>query len=482
MAYKHGVYGSEVPTSIVPPVRTNAGMPVVFGTAPLHLASDPAPVNKPMLCYTYAEAVAAFGYSGDWSKYTLCEFIKSHFGLFNVAPVVLINVLDPAVHKTDVATVAVPLNAGKGTIAADGVLLATLVLKLEAAGAALVKGTDYTAAYDDDGNVLVTRLATGSIPAVQASLIANYTKLDPAAVDGDDIIGGVDVTTGAYEGLELVNQIFPLFRLLPGIILAPGWSTDPAVAAVMVAKAGNVNSHFRCITLVDVPTETVKKYTDVAAWKETNNYVSTRQAVCWPKVQLGDEVFYLSTQLAGLLCQTDAANDDVPYVSPSNKNLQANAAVLADGTEVSLGPDQAAYLNGQGIITALNFIGGWKAWGNRTGIYPSVTDPKDAFLPIRRMFDWINNTLVQTFWQKVDYPINRRLVETILDSANIWLNGLSARQYILGGRVDFIEDENPTTDLMDGIIRFHVYVTPPSPAREIDFIMEYDPKYLDNLF
>lgn len=36
MAYKHGVYTSEVPTSIVPAVNSTAGLPVVFGTAPIH--------------------------------------------------------------------------------------------------------------------------------------------------------------------------------------------------------------------------------------------------------------------------------------------------------------------------------------------------------------------------------------------------------------------------------------------------------------
>ena len=90
MAYRHGVYISEVPTSIIPPVRTSSGMPVVFGTAPVNLATDPAAANAPKLCYTYAEAVAQFGYSDDWESYTLCEFIKSHFALFNVAPVVLV--------------------------------------------------------------------------------------------------------------------------------------------------------------------------------------------------------------------------------------------------------------------------------------------------------------------------------------------------------------------------------------------------------
>lgn len=183
------------------------------------------------------------------------------------------------------------------------------------------------------------------------------------------------------------------------------WSHDPTVAAVMMAKASNINGHFKCIALTDVPTAIVTKYTDVAAWKDDNSYTSSRQGVCWPKVRLGNEVFHLSTQLAGVICKTDAENDDVPYASPSNKVLQANGAVLVDGTTVNLGPDQAVYLNGQGIITALNFVGGWKAWGNRTGAYPAVTDPKDSFLPVRRMLDWIANTLVLTFWQKLDSPI-----------------------------------------------------------------------------
>lgn len=356
-----------------------------------------------------------------------------------------------------------------------------VVVKSQDGETTYILNADYLVAFDDNGEAVISRITTGAIPAA-ATLKVDYEHLDPTMVTASDIIGGVDVNTGACEGLELLNQVFPLYRLVPGMVLAPGWSHDPTVAAVMVAKAGNVNGHFKCIALTDIPTNQVTKYTDVPNWKETNNYTASRQVVCWPKVKLGEEVFHLSTQLAGIICRTDVENDDVPYASPSNKSLQANGALLTDGTEVSLGPDQAAYLNGQGIITALNFVGGWKAWGNRTGAYPVATDPKDAFLPIRRMFDWIANTLVLTFWQKVDYPINRRLIDTIVDSANIWLNGLAARGFILGGRIEFVQTENPDTDLMDGIVRFHVYITPPSPAREIDFTVEYDPQYLKSLF
>jgi len=481
MAYKHGVYVSEVPTSIIPPVRTTAGLPFVIGTAPINLANEPS-VNKPVLCYSYQEAVEAFGYSEDWDSYTLCEFIYSHFALFNVAPVVLVNVLDPAVHNGSVSAEAHTFAADNPaiTLTKKGVLLDSIVVKSEEGATTYELNSDYTVGFDEDGNAVITRLESGEIGEV-SPIEVTYNYIDPTMVASDDVIGGVDTVTGNYEGLELLDKVFPMFGLVPGMVLAPGWSHDPEVAAVMTAKASNVNAHFKCIALTDVPVDTATKYTDVSQWKNLNNYTSPRQVVCWPKVKLGDSEYHLSTQLAGIMCRTDAENDDVPYISPSNKNLQANGAIAGEN-EVMLGPEQAAYLNGQGVVTALNFVGGWKAWGNRTGAYPSVTDVKDTFIPIRRMFDWIGNTLVLTFWQKVDYPITKRLVDTIIDSANIWLNGLAARQFILGGRVEFLRDENPTTDLIDGIIRFHVYVTPPAPAREIDFIVEYDPQYLETLF
>jgi phage tail sheath protein FI len=484
MTYKHGVFISEVPTSVIPPVRVSAGLPVVIGTAPIHLADTLEYVNKPLLAYSYAEAVNGIGYSSDWSKYTLCEFIKSHYALFNVSPVVFINVLDPTVHKKVIAATDLNLVNGAINIKQDGILLGTLVVKLTSAGAALTKNTDYTAAFDEDGYLVITPIEGGTIPANQATLNVAYSQLDPSMVDINDVIGGVNATTGEYTGLELINRVFPLFRLVPGQILAPGWSQDPTVAAVMKAKSSAINTLFKAISICDIDSSAAGAdiYSEAPAWKNNNNYTDPLQLVCWPKVKLGEEVYHISTQAAGIICKTDGENDDIPYVSPSNKNLQANGAVIDSGSEVSLGPDQAAYLNGEGIITALNFIGGWKLWGNRTGAYPGATDVKDTFIPVRRMFNWVGNTIILTFWQKVDDPTNKRLIDTVVDSLNIWLNGLTARGALLGGRVEFQQDENPTTDLLNGVVRFHVYLTPPVPAEDMEFVLEFDVNYLETLF
>ena len=133
-------------------------------------------------------------------------------------------------------------------------------------------------------------------------------------------------------------------------------------------------------------------------------------------------------------------------------------------------------------MTALNFSGGWKSWGNYTGAYPSITDVKDSFICVRRMFDWQYQTFILTYWQTVDRSLMPRLIRTIIDSEKIRLNGLVSHGFLLGADVKFLEEENPTTDLLQGIIRVHSYITPPVPAQEIDDILEYDVNNFKTLF
>ena len=78
--------------------------------------------------------------------------------------------------------------------------------------------------------------------------------------------------------------------------------------------------------------------------------------------------------------------------------------------------------------------------------------------------------------------MNRRLIDNVLDTCNIWLNGLVGAGKLIGARAELLESENPITDLMAGIMKVHLYITPASPAQEIDFLLEYDISYLTNLY
>lgn len=485
----HGVTIQEQPTGVKPPVRISAGLPVYVGTAPIN-SVDLTNVNKPKVAYSLAEFVAAFGaLSDDFDLWTLHEAAKAHFSVYSVAPIVCINVLDPdnADHvaiTTDqshqLVDGAVQLQVYGGPDAAQlGVIKSTVVVKKAASVKTL--GTDYTLAFDADGFLVVTVKAGGSLGASDIILVS-FHYLDPSGVVADDIIGGY--TAGAYTGLEVIEQVYPALRLVPGFILAPKWSQVPEVAARMGVIARSINGAFRALALTDLSTDPgeIASYADAAAWKADNGFTSVDSVPCWPKSKNGSDVYHMSTVVACVANITDSQHDNLPYASPSNKPVSGTSAVLDDGTEVLLTRPQANALNDQGIMTLLNGFNGWRLWGNRTGGYPSTTDPKDTFIPIRRMFDWIGNTVILTTDANVDDPVNRRLIDLVNGTLTSFLNGLVAAGALVDGKIEFRADENPVTDLADGKVKWHLTLTPPSPAQEMSFVLEYDPTALDALF
>lgn len=490
MAYRHGIYTGELPTSIVPPRDVDSAVVFAVGTAPVQtLADGDAPVNIPLLFNSYDEAVKAFGWdAASFRDYTLQELIYSHFALHNSAPIVCVNVFNPKKHASEVESEEITfstaaLDEGTARLAHAGV--SSLKLKNPDGESEYEEGRDYSV---DATSGLVTRIATGSIVA-GATVEASYVYADVSKVTSADIIGGIEPVTGQSTGLELIDEVFARYRLVPSIILAPKFCEDPAVAIVMAAKCENINGLFKAICVVDIPTDgenAVTKYQDVPGYKEKHNLTDELMLVCWPKLRLGDQVYSLSTQLAGLMAQTDGDHEGIPYASPSNKLLSATSCGYLDEEgvwrEVWLDLTKANYLNGQGVYTVSNFDGGLKSWGGRMACYPSNTDPKDCQDAIRRFFNWYEAQFILTYFSKIDQPLTRRLIQTFLKSEQIKLDGYTAREIILGGSISFADTENPLTDLIDGVIRFHLRITPPPATREVEGIFEFDPDNLSNLF
>lgn len=228
--------------------------------------------------------------------------------------------------------------------------------------------------------------------------------------------------------VEQIELCLTMFGIVPDLIMAPGFSQDATVAAVMDAKAGSINGMFTGKALVDI---SAKTYTAAVQAKNSGTYTE-KTILCWPNGTLGDLRFHGSTVEAGCLAETDTGNEGIPYESPSNKTVHIDGLCDDDGNTINLTYNQALVVDAAGICTFLNFMGGWTAWGNHTACYPKSTDVKDYFIPLSRMFDYVSNTLIKTFWSKLDKPMNRRLIDTILDSANIWLNGLVGAGYLLG--------------------------------------------------
>ncbi|MDT2238310.1 hypothetical protein P7H19_21395 [Paenibacillus larvae] len=194
-------------------------------------------MNLPVLCKSWNEAVEALGYSEDWESYTLCEMMYSHFQLYKQSPVVFVNVLDPSKHKTTVAPKEIPVVDDMATIQVEGIIKDSVVVKSTNGDTTYQKDKDYTLAFNKSGFLVVSIKPGGAIENA-TKLNVGYDKLD--AVTSADIIGGTDPKTGIVTGLELIKQIFPRFQMVPGLLLAPGFSSDPAVAAVMKVKGGKI--------------------------------------------------------------------------------------------------------------------------------------------------------------------------------------------------------------------------------------------------
>lgn len=480
MAYRHGVYNQEQDTSLTAPIQSTAGLQVVFGTAPIHLADDPAAaVNKPVLVYSMPEAQKALGYSDDFKNFTLCQSMSACFQVFNVAPVVFVNVLDPKnpAHVTDNPADEYPVSDLQAVYTPKYALLDTMAVK--AGGTELTYLTDYLAVHQADGTVLITLISDAAKSAT--SLTISGKSLNPSGVTYTDIVGGLDAETGEETGLELVRQIYPRLGLVPGILLAPGWSHNPVVAAAIQAKTESINGNFECGHILDIPTSGAsgaKVYTAAKAAKESIGATNKHGIAVWPMGMVGEKKYYLSALAAALTAYTDANNGDVPYESPSNKMLRITGTCLEDGTEVVLDEEQANLLNGQGIVTAFNDTG-FKLWGNNTAAYPNTTDPKDRWWAVRRFFDWDGNSFILSYKKKTDKPGNPRLIQSIVDSQNIIGNGYVAKEYCAGYKMAFLASENPATDLLNGIMRVHTYMAPYIPAEVIENTREYDTTALE---
>lgn len=468
MAYLHGVRIQENPTSVPTPVSNEAGVPVIFGTAPVNLVADPAgAVNKLFLCNSFAEAKAAVGYSDDYEKYTLCQAMDAFFKAFGVGPVVICNVLDPASHKS---TYSETLNIvdGQAVSTKKGILLEELTV------GDMAFGTDYTLAFNDDGYLVITVLKSqpGATVAVSGNMI------DASKVTESSIVGSYDSSTGVETGIELLRKVYPTFGLTPSLLLAPGWSHKPTVGLALAEKCTDINGMFKCECVVDIDSNRAAKYTDVEKIKKESGFASEHTICVWPKVKYAGKAMYFSAIYAAMACYTDYNNDSVPNLSPSNRAIRISASVVEDGTEINLDINQANELNAVGVVTALN-LNGFKAWGNNTAAYPDTTDPKDRWIACRRFFSWWGNSFITTYMTKVDNPANYRLIESIVDSENVRGNSLVSQGKCAGIKMVYSKDDNPIANVLDGKIVFKQYLAPYTPAEDILNVLEFDPSMIE---
>ncbi|HCD43986.1 MAG TPA: phage tail protein [Lachnoclostridium sp.] len=481
MSYKHGIEVIENKTSFPNPLSTRYGVQVVLGTAPVNLAENPYEMaNKPVKAANFEEAAKLLGYSDDWDKFTLCESMYASFKVFQVSPVIFINVLDAKKHSKDVQEASYQVVSHQVILINSGILKDTVkITALQGVeDKALSENKDFIMDFNSAGDLVITLLSTGN--AYETSEVkASFKVIAPDMVKEEDLIGFYNVETGEETGMEVLRQIYPKYGLIPGVLLAPGWTVKSNIGAALQAKCEGISGIFRTMCLLDLDTKRAKKYADCLMLKKEMGYDEEHSIVLWPKVMKDGKQYSYSAIYGAMMSYYTVINGDVPYVYPSNKLLNVDGAVLADGTEVLLDQVQAGELNGSGIVTAFH-DNGWKSFGNNTGCYPGNTDPKDRWIGCRRMFDFVANYFITVYRAKLDEGMNKRMVDDIINSFNIWGNSLMASGMCAGLYAEYRKDENTISDILAGHMKVRIHFAPYTPAEYIQAIEEFDVTAFEN--
>jgi hypothetical protein len=487
---KHGVYANILPTLLRITQLANADVPVFVGLSPVgRVEGGAANVNKPYLGLDPGSTKAYLGYDTNWGVWSLSECYYAEYTLFNAfnkpSPI-FVNVFDPKLHMTPVVSTSMTPTNGVITlpyVAPVAAILDSVVVKDSTGTTTKTEGKDYTLGYDVNNNLLINIIET----PIGASYMVAYNKENPTAVTGTTIIGGTDANNN-NSGLSCINDCFPLLGIVPGILYAPGFMDDPNVATAADALVQDVNGIFKArVGPIDIDDPVNAKDPQGAfSFKTTNSIVDSREDLVWPPTCWNGTLKFhsgtLITILTGQVTQNPAQGNGVPYWSVSNNILPITSVSLSDGTPVVVRQPDAIYLNSNGIMTIINYQGANLVWGNRTAAQGISNDVVQVFAVVQRELDWIANTIILTLRPWVDNPTNQRLIESITLTAQIWLSSLVSSGALLKGLIEFLQIDNPTNNLLNGIVTFHYLLTPPIPAEDIENNLEFDVSGLNNLF
>lgn len=474
MAFKHGVYGEHSTYAGKQTTTANGTIPAYIGTAPVHQnntenAADfkyDEYINKPILINSFSDAKAKLGVSSDFKTFTLMEAVYAHFmnGENPIAPIIVVNMANPANRESadSEATVTLSGLAGNkiGYIDDASAIIETVTL-------ADLTEEDYALAYVD-GKIKVT-ITKASYTS--GTVVATYKKIDTS----DDVI-----TTAKFSEALNALDISEIVTLhIPTVLAAPYYSKIKAYHDLMIAKATSKIANKWYIDVVvdiqaDSTTDTVAK---AITKKATDGYNSALEKVVYPMVRYNDKIYHLSTMCVVDMQQTDTNAGGVPYISPSNKKIYADAAVLEDGTQLYINETTANSANANGLTTVNIIRGTLRLWGSSNGNYNYSTEAKIDPEYLQdvgvRMKHYILNKFQYDYIDNVDAPISRRDIDSIIASVQQWLNSLINEGKMLYAKVEFIPDNNSVKDMTSGDFVFDTSYTHTPNAKSLTFKTHY---------
>lgn len=467
--YLHGVETIEIESGPRPVKAVKSAVIGLIGTA------ISGPVIKATLCLSESDA-AQFGPAT--TNTTIPQALNAIYD-HGAGTVVVINVLDPTVHKSTIASESVTVDNNSIIQLKHEGIQSLSIGRSTNAGSPYTKDSDYTV---DMLSGKITCMGNNLKPGTKD--FVNYTYADPTKVTAADIIGAVNAA-GDRTGMKVLQDTYNLFGFFAKILIAPVFCTQKSVATELIAQAENLGA----ITYIDAPIGTT--FQQVLAGRGSQgtinfNTSSDRARLCYPYVKVynntsNTEVLEpLSSRAAGLRAKIDLEKGF--WWSNSNQEIQGITGVERTLTAMIDDPQcEVNQLNENGITTVFNSYGsGLRLWGNRTAAWPTVTHMRN-FENVRRTGDVINESIRYFSQQYMDMPINQALIDALTESVNTWGRKLIADGALLGFDCWYDPARNEQTELAAGHLLLSYKFTPPPPLERLTFETEITSEYLISL-
>lgn len=457
MAFHHGSETTRVNGGSVAVSTVDGAIIGIVGTAPM------GAVNELTVCLTKKD-FAKFG-TILGQGFTLPDAFDI-LARYASGQVYVVNVLDPAKHRTSVDNE--PLTLDTNTLMAQTAKQGLLSLSLTAETGSLNEGTDYT-----------VNLQTGEITFAryQENARASYVYAAPTKVTEDDIKGGVDSLTGKRKGFELLRDGFNLFGADAKILICPEYDKTASCAAALATLADQM--HAKAYIQLPKGTSLSKAIAGRGPMGTINASASNENVRHFFPYAIGstNTLESLATHAAGLRMKVDV--DHGYWFSTSNREL---SGVI--GMEIPLTArvddlqSETNRLNAVGITTIFNSFGtGFRLWGNRSSNFPTVTHIS-CFEVASRTGDIIDESIRQAELQFIDQPIDDALLDSFVETIDTFLR---SQKSLVGYSVGLDYEYDLVDAFSQGQIPLIYDYTPKIPGERISNKSVMTRKYLANL-
>lgn len=457
MAFHHGSETKRVTGGSVAVETVDGAIIGIIGTAPI------GAVNQLTLCQTKKD-FAQFG-TLLGQGYTLPDAFDI-LARYKAGLVYVVNVLDPSRHKTEVQDES--LTVDPTTLIANTSKPGLLTLTVKADSSPLTENEDYS-----------VDMQTGEIrfKASKSNLTATFTYADPSKVTEDDIKGGVESSTGARKGFELMRDGFNLFGADAKVLICPEYDKTASCAAALQVLAEQLGA----VAYVQLPKGTTlsKAIEGRGPLGSINAKASSERVRHFYPYALGmsKSLESLATHAAGLRMKVDVEHGY--WFSTSNREL---LGVI--GMEVPLTAriddlqSETNRLNAVGITTIFNSFGtGFRLWGNRSSCYPTVTHIIN-FETALRTGDLLDESIRRVELQYIDRPIDNALIDSLLETVDTYFR---TQKSLVGYSVSLDYDYDLPDAFSKGQLPITYDYTPKLPAERITNTSVMTRKYLVNL-